>query len=91
METTKTYTAAVLTGWHSEDYSRRETSVECGHKHKTVKAAVACAKSHYNSRYVNGSWTASAAWHNWTVISNQQPVDGDLISKAEHEIEQARR
>lgn len=62
-----TYTAVVETGWHSACGKYYETSIECGHKHRTIGAAEACGEKHYDAGYRNGSWTANAAWHGYTV------------------------
>lgn len=60
------YSAVVESGsWNaSRQYEERE---HCGHAHRTIAAAEACGARHYASRYVRGSWTANAAWHGYTV------------------------
>ena len=74
---TERYSAVVESGSCSMDYKRWEERVNCGHAHKTVAAAEACGAKHYDSRYVNGSWQASARWHGYTVHNqNGERVNG---------------
>jgi len=42
---------------------------ECGHAHRSIKAAVACGDKHYDAHYgATGSWNANADWHNFKII-----------------------
>lgn len=78
-----TYSAVVESGNHSEDYLRFEERVNCGHKHRSITAAVACGKYNYHSRYEGGKWTANATWHGWTVHDDQeQRVGEERIAEA---------
>jgi hypothetical protein len=43
---------------------------ECGHHHKSIEAAHKCGEKLYDSRIVNGLWTANARWHAYRVIDN---------------------
>lgn len=63
----KGFAAVVESGSCSMDYDLWEERQNCGHLHKTIKAAEACGKKNYDAKYVNGSWQASAAWHGYTV------------------------
>lgn len=63
----ETYSAVVESGSCSTDYKRWEERRNCGHAHRSIGAAEKCGAKHYNSRYENGTWTASAAWHGYTV------------------------
>jgi len=70
------YKACVETGWHDQARSTWETSVECGHLHRTVEAAEKCGAKHYQPRYEHGNWTANAAWYNYTIHDqNDQRVE----------------
>ena len=69
MKTSNTFTVAVGRSWHQSDNSPAPDHT-CGHAHKTLAAAVACGKKLYASRYVHGSWTANAHWHDWYVVDN---------------------
>lgn len=67
MANRKGFAAVVESGSCSRDYQYWEERKNCGHLHKTIEAAEKCGAKHYNSRYVNGSCTASAAWHGYKV------------------------
>lgn len=71
------YSAVVESGSCDPTYTRWEEREHCGHAHKTIEAAEACGAKHYNSRWVNGSWTACAAWNGYT-IHNQ---DGERVER----------
>jgi hypothetical protein len=43
---------------------------ECGHRHKSIETAHKCGTKLYDSRTVDGSWTANARWHNWKIIDS---------------------
>lgn len=57
----------VESGSCSQDYQYWEERRNCGHLHRTIKAAEECGKKHYDAKYVNGSWQANADWHGYTV------------------------
>ena len=61
------YTVAVGRSWHESDGSP-DPDDTCGHAHKTLEAAQKCGAKLYASRYVNGSWTANAQWHDYYII-----------------------
>ena len=71
----ETYCAVVESGSCSPDYKRWEERKNCGHRHRTAAAAEKCGAKHYDAKYVNGSWQASAAWHGYRV-HNQ---DGERV------------
>lgn len=61
------YSAVVESGSCDPTYTRWEERVNCGHAHLTKEAAERCGAKNYASKYVNGSWQASAKWHGYTV------------------------
>lgn len=62
-----TYTAVVENGWHSEDYTSKETIHECGHRHRTREAAIVCGTKLRDAKYVDGSWQCNAEWANFKI------------------------
>ena len=64
-----TYTVAVGRSWHDTDGTPAPDDT-CGHRHHTADAAAACGTRLYGSRYVRGSWTANARWHDWYIVDN---------------------
>jgi hypothetical protein len=67
-----TYSAVVESGSCDESYTYWEEKVNCGHAHRTIEAAERCGAKHYDSRYENGSWTASQRWHGYRVHDNME-------------------
>lgn len=64
-----TFTVAVGRSWHSSD-NTPAPDCTCGHAHKTLAAAQKCGSKLYGSRYVQGSWTANAKWHDYYIVDN---------------------
>ena len=63
----KTWTVGVGRSWHYSD-GTPAPDYTCGHAHKSQAAAERCGAKLYASRYVNGSWTANARWHDYYII-----------------------
>ena len=66
------YSAVVESGSCSPDYQRFEERVHCGHAHKTREAAERCGVAHYGAHYTNGSWSACADWHGYTIHNQNE-------------------
>ena len=61
------YTVAVGRSWH-QSTGNPSPDHTCGHAHRTLAAAEKCATKLYASRYVGGSWTANAKWHDAYIV-----------------------
>lgn len=77
----KGFTAVVESGSCDETYTYWEERLSCGHLHKTQEAATKCGAKHYGSKYVRGSWQASAAWHGYKVHDQDGRRPGDIVMR----------